>query len=160
MAPHALKKPGAAISVILGLFGASFIILSFVDSLPWNAEAAPAAAGLMLVGSVMRKYNFFDNPEADKRWTIVNTIVALANLVCFQVAFTCVGMFSGGRLTYKLGTIEVFVTLICGILGTVFMMNVSKWLVKARRLGAFLAYVGQNSLVILIHPRPDHARFM
>ena len=38
----------------------------------------------------------------------------------------------------------------CTRLGTLFLMNISKWLVRFKHLGAFLAYVGQNSLIVLI----------
>jgi len=150
VAPYALKKPTSMISVILGLFGLSFIITSFVDDLPWDAEVAPAAAGLMLVGTLMKKYQLFENRETKTVWTVINTLVAVAILVYLQVEVPGVGMISGGRITYKMGAVEVFVTLICGVLGTLFLINVSKVLMKLKVLGTFLAYVGQNSLIVLI----------
>ena len=156
LAPYALKKASSMFSVIVGLFGLSYIVvycvdkLPGIDNLPWNADAAPAAAGLMLMGVVMRKYKLFDWQFTDKKKSIINSLIALGILIYLQVEIPGVGMFSSGRIAYKMGPVEVFVTLICGILGTVFLMNVSKLLVKAKYLGTFLAYVGQNSLVVLI----------
>ena len=63
---------------------------------------------------------------------------------------TGVGMISGGRINYQMGPVEVFLTMVCGVLGTFFLMNISKLLVKVKGLNAFLAYVGQNSLIVLI----------
>ncbi len=59
-------------------------------------------------------------------------------------------MISGGRINYQMGPVEVFLTMVCGVLGTFFLMNISKLLVKIKGLNAFLAYVGQNSLIVLI----------
>lgn len=156
VAPYALKKTSSMFSVILGLFGLSYVFaacidrLPGIDGLPWNADVAPAAAGLMLIGVVMRKYKLFDWHFTDKRKSMVNSLIALGVLIYLQVEVPGVGMFSSGRIAYKMGPAEVFVTLACGVLGTVFLMNLSKLLVKAKYLGTFLAYVGQNSLVVLI----------
>ena len=61
-----------------------------------------------------------------------------------------VGMVSGGRINFQMGAVEVFITMVCGVLGTIFLMSVSKAVVKVKGLNAFLAYVGQNSLTVLI----------
>ena len=58
------------------------------------------------------------------------------------------GMISGGRINFQMGAVEVFITMVCGVLGTIFLMNVSRLLVKFKGLNAFLAYVGQNSLTV------------
>lgn len=150
VAPFATRKMTSLLSVMLGLFGLSYIITSFIDELPWDAEVAPAAAGLMLVGAAMRKANVFDNRDTKRIWVILNTLVALGILIHIQMSVPGVGMISGGRITFKMGAVEVFLTLICGVLGTLFLMSVSKWIVKAKIIGTFLAYVGQHSLIVLI----------
>lgn len=60
-----------------------------------------------------------------------------------------IGMISGGRINFQMGAVEVFITMVCGVLGTIFLMNISRSLVKVKGLNAFLAYVGQNSLTVL-----------
>ena len=148
--PYATKKPSTMFTAMLGLFGLSYIITSFVEELPWDAEIAPAAAGLMLIGVVMRQNNLLSGQESKRIWVILNTLVALGILIVLQERAPGVGMISGGRISYKLGPVEVFVTVVFGSLGTVFLMSVSRFLVRFKKLGTFLAYVGQNSLVVLI----------
>ncbi|MCR5709565.1 MAG: acyltransferase [Bacteroidales bacterium] len=150
VAPFALKKNTSAFSVVMGLFIASYIIAHFVDDLPWDAEAAPAGAGLMLIGTLMRKHRLLESHPTRGIWIVINTIVALAILFQLQRIAPGAGMFSGGRLVYKTGPIEVFITLAFGIIGTVFLMNISRWLARFKHPGTFLAYFGQNSLVALI----------
>ena len=150
VAPASLKKHGTMFSAIVGLVFLSYIITVFVDNLPWDAEIAPAAAAMMLIGFLMRKRDLFGERHSNTKWNIINTLVALALLTYLQVKVPGVGMISGGRINFQMGAIEVFITMVCGVLGTVFLMNVSKLLVKVKGLDAFLAYVGQNSLTVLI----------
>lgn len=124
--------------------------LVFVDDLPWDAEIAPAAAAMMLIGILMRKRELFGARHSNAMWNAINSLVALALLVHLQVRVPGVGMISGGRINFQMGAVEVFITMVCGVLGTIFLMNVSKLLVKVKGLDAFLAYVGQNSLTVLI----------
>ena len=150
VAPIAVKKNTALVSIMLGLFGLSYIITSFVDELPWDAEIAPAAAGLMLLGVVLKKYKILEARPTKNIWTVLNTLVALGILIHLQAQVPGVGMISGGRIAYMMGAVEVFVTIICGFFGTLFLINISRWLMKLKHLGVFLAYVGQNSLSVLI----------
>ena len=144
------KKHGTMFSAVVGLVFLSYIITVFVDNLPWDAEIAPAAAAMMLIGLLMRKRDLFGERHSNTKWNILNTLVALALLTYLQVKVPGVGMISGGRINFQMGAIEVFITMVCGVLGTVFLMNASKLLVKVKGLNAFLAYVGQNSLTVLI----------
>ena len=150
VAPIAVKKNTALVSIMLGLFGLSYIITSFVDELPWDAEIAPAAAGLMLLGVVLKKYKILEARPTKNIWTVLNTLVALGILIHLQAQVPGVGMISGGRIAYMMGAVEVFVTIICGFFGTLFLINISRWLMQLKHLGVFLAYVGQNSLSVLI----------
>lgn len=150
VAPFAVKKSTSLVSIMLGLFGVSYIITSFVDELPWDAEIAPAAAGLMLLGVALKKYKILDIRPKKNIWTVINTLVALAILIHLQAEVPGVGMISGGRITYVMGAVEVFVTIICGFFGTLFLISISRGLMKLKHLGVFLAYVGQNSLSVLI----------
>ena len=150
VAPAAVQKRGTMFSAIVGLIFLSYIITVFVDNLPWDAEIAPAAAALMLIGFLMRKHDLFGERHSNRKWNTINALVALALLTYLQVKVPGVGMISGGRINFQMGAVEVFITLICGVLGTVFLMNVSKILVKVKGLNDFLAYVGQNSLTVLI----------
>ena len=150
VAPAAVKKHGTMFSAIVGLVFLTYIITLFVDDLPWDAEIAPAAAAMMLIGILMRKRDLFGERHSNTKWNIINSLVALAILVYLQVKATGVGMISGGRINYQMGPVEVFITMVCGVLGTYFLMNISKLLVKVKGLNAFLAYVGQNSLIVLI----------
>ena len=150
VAPAVVKKHGTMFSAIVGLVFLTYIITLFVDDLPWDAEIAPAAAAMMLIGILMRKRDLFGERHSNTKWNIINSLVALAILVYLQVKATGVGMISGGRINYQMGPVEVFITMVCGVLGTYFLMNISKLLVKVKGLNAFLAYVGQNSLIVLI----------
>lgn len=150
VAPAAVKKHGTMFSAIVGLVFLTYIITLFVDDLPWDAEIAPAAAAMMLIGILMRKRDLFGERHSNTKWNIINSLVALAILIYLQVKATGVGMISGGRINYQMGPVEVFITMVCGVLGTYFLMNISKLLVKVKGLNAFLAYVGQNSLIVLI----------
>lgn len=150
VAPAAVKKHGTMFSAIVGLVFLTYIITLFVDDLPWDAEIAPAAAAMMLIGILMRKRDLFGERHSNTKWNIINSLVALAILIYLQVKATGVGMISGGRINYQMGPVEVFLTMVCGVLGTFFLMNISKLLVKVKGLNAFLAYVGQNSLIVLI----------
>ena len=150
VAPAAVKKHGTMFSAIVGLVFLTYIITLFVDDLPWDAEIAPAAAAMMLIGILMRKRDLFGERHSNTKWNIINSLVALAILIYLQVKATGVGMISGGRINYQMGPVEVFLTMVCGVLGTFFLMNISKLLVKIKGLNAFLAYVGQNSLIVLI----------
>ena len=120
----------------------------------WLTDPVAGWVGLdasrTLVGLAMRKYNTFGEHETKRIWLIINTLIARGILIHLQMEVPGVGMISGGRIAYKMGAVEVFVTLICGVLGTMFLMSISKWLVRFKHLGAFLAYVGQNSLIVLI----------
>lgn len=150
VAPAAVKKHGTMFSAIVGLVFLTYIITLFVDDLPWDAEIAPAAAAMMLIGILMRKRELFGARHSNAMWNTINSLVALALLVHLQVKVPGVGMISGGRINFQMGAVEVFITMICGVLGTYFLMNVGKLLVKVKGLNAFLAYTGQNSLTVLI----------
>ena len=150
VAPAAVKKHGTMFSAIVGLVFLTYIITLFVDDLPWDAEIAPAAAAMMLIGILMRKRELFGARHSNAMWNTINSLVALALLVHLQVKVPGVGMISGGRINFQMGAVEVFITMVCGVLGTYFLMNVGKLLVKVKGLNAFLAYTGQNSLTVLI----------
>lgn len=150
VAPYAVQKHGTMFSAIVGLVFLSYIITLFVDNLPWDAEIAPAAAAMMLIGFLMRKRELFGERHSNTKWNTINALVALAILVHLQMKVPGVGMISGGRINFQMGAVEVFLTMICGVLGTYFLMYFSKLLMKVKGLNAFLAYVGQNSLIVLI----------
>lgn len=150
VAPAAVQKHGTMFSAIVGLVFLSYIITLFVDDLPWDAEIAPAAAAMMLIGYMMRKRELFGERHKNSKWNTINALVALAILVHLQVKVPGVGMISGGRINFQMGAVEVFITMVCGVIGTIFLMNISRLLVKVKGLDAFLAYVGQNSLTVLI----------
>ena len=150
VAPYAVQKHGTMFSAIVGLVFLSYIITLFVDNLPWDAEIAPAAAAMMLIGFLMRKRELFGERHSNTKWNTINALVAVAILVHLQMKVPGVGMISGGRINFQMGAVEVFLTMICGVLGTYFLMYFSKLLMKVKGLNAFLAYVGQNSLIVLI----------
>ncbi len=140
------------ISCVVGLCSISTLLLAFNIILPWGIQDAPAIAALMIVAAYCKKENLLFAEPSKKYWTIINCIVCVAAIAIIELLFNGAGFIGAGELgtTTALGAGETYVMIIIGVIGTYFIVNVSKLIEKIPVVSKFLIWIGQHTFLILI----------
>lgn len=123
------------------LLVATGILNGLTILLPWSIDTAGIAAVLMLIGALLRKYEFFDRPFSF--WMVAGALVLYVSMVEFN------GRLNMSIREYgKFEALSIPFFLVVSVTGSMLCIWVSKW-IQNTVCGKFLSYLGTHTIELM-----------
>lgn len=127
--------------VTAALLAVTYLLNELPVLLPWSIDIAAISAILMLIGAIMRKYDFFE--QKPRLWLILLTLAAYVGMVEFNgrlnMSIREYGKFDGLSLPFFL---------IVSVSGSTLCIWFSK-LIQNLKAGTFLSYLGTHTIELM-----------
>lgn len=152
IARFADKSKAVCVGIIVGLLAVSCVLKQiFPDPVFFDIQDAPAFAGVMFTGLVLRKNKTLENRKLKGIWLVL----CFVGLILFDLLMiVAIGLPFGlsGGIWGKFGGYSVFPGYIIGILGLFMYVYICDALKNVKVIKNVLTYIGQNTLhILLIH---------